>query len=109
MAALVSVLMVPRYGSGAGAGSIHFRRIKRLRASTYGRGIWEFWSDFQAAFSNNPLTVFVGQTAVFAGTLTGSNGYTSSVDLTFNGYGSTVNLSCGTGAPPTCTPSPASV
>ena len=73
--------MVPRYGSGAGAGSIHFRRIKRLRASTYGRGIWEFWSDFQAAFSNNPLTVFVGQTAVFAGTLTGSNGYTSSVDL----------------------------
>jgi len=81
MAALVSVLVVPRYGSGAGAGSIHFRRIKRLRASTYGRGIWEFWSDFQAAFSNNPLTVFVGQTAVFAGTLTGSNGYTSSVDL----------------------------
>ena len=77
----MSVLVVPRYGSGAGAGSIHFRRIKRLRASTYGRGIWEFWSDFQAAFSNNPLTVFVGQTAVFAGTLTGSNGYTSSVDL----------------------------
>jgi len=27
----------------------------------------------------------------------------------FNGYGSTVNLSCGTGAPPTCTSSPASV
>jgi len=62
--------------------------IKRLRASTYGRGIWEFWSDFQAAFSNNPLTVFVGQTAVFAGTLTGSNGYTSSVVSRFELYGS---------------------
>jgi len=27
----------------------------------------------------------------------------------FNGYGSTVNLSCGTGAPPTCTPSSAGI
>ena len=55
--------------------------IKRLRASTYGRGIWEFRSDFQASFSNNPLTAFVGQTAVFLGTLTASSGYNSSVDL----------------------------
>jgi len=55
--------------------------IKRLRASTYGRGIWEFRSDFQASFSNNPLTVFVGQTAVFTGTLTASSGYNASVDL----------------------------
>ena len=55
--------------------------IKRLRASTYGRGIWEFRSDFQASFSNNPLTVFVGQTAVFSGTLTASSGYNASVDL----------------------------
>jgi hypothetical protein len=68
---------------------------KRLRASTYGRGIWEFnlitTPDFQASFSNNPLTVFVGQSAVFNGTLTALNGYSSSVDL-----------SCANPKPPNC-------
>jgi hypothetical protein len=68
---------------------------KRLRASTYGRGIWEFnlitTPDFQASFSNNPLTTFVGQTAVFDGMLTALNGYASRVDL-----------SCAPPKPPTC-------
>src|SRR5205823_12115951 len=46
--------------------------LKRLRAGTYGRGIWE-WNlittpDFQLSISNNPLTVFAGQTAGFSGT-----------------------------------------
>lgn len=73
-----------------------------LRASTYGRGIWQFnlviTPDFNLSALNSPLTVFVGQTATFNGTVTG-----------LNGYASTVTLSCasGTTAPPsTCTPSP---
>ena len=78
---------------------------KRLRASTYGRGVWEFnlitGPDFQASFSTNPLTAFVGQTAVFNGTMTA-----------LNGYANAVNLSCTDGTtpkPPTCSISPASL
>jgi hypothetical protein len=72
---------------------------KKLRASTYGRGMWEFTlvaaPDFELAVSNNPLTVFAGQPAVFNGTL-----------KALNGYNSPVNLSCVSGVtqvPPTCT------
>ena len=78
---------------------------KLLRASTYGRGIWQapliLTPDFNVTFTNAPLTIFPSQTAVF-------NGKLSAV----NGYNSTVNLSCtaGTTAPPsTCTPAPLSV
>ena len=49
---------------------------KKLRASTYGRGIWEFTlaeaPDFQFSIADNSLTTFVGQTATFAVTLTGA-------------------------------------
>ena len=76
-----------------------------LRASTYGRGIWQFnlviTPDFNLSISNSPLTVFVGQTATFNGNISGLNGYTS-----------TVTLSCaaGTTAPPsTCTPLPSTL
>ena len=76
-----------------------------LRASTYGRGIWQFnlviTPDFNLSVLNSTLTAFVGQTATFNGTVTGLNGYTS-----------TVTLSCasGTTAPPsTCTPSPSTL
>ncbi|MGH9516489.1 MAG: hypothetical protein ACRD3P_12530 [Terriglobales bacterium] len=83
----------------------NFGGLKRLRAATYGRGIWE-WNlittpDFQINVSNNPLTVFAAQTATFTGTLSALNGYSSNV-----------NLSCaaaGTSPPQTCTASPASV
>jgi len=75
---------------------------QRLRASTYGRGIWEFnlviTPEFTLSVSNPSLTVFAGQTALFSGTVNGLNGYTS-----------TVTLSCASGntAPPsTCSPSP---
>jgi len=78
---------------------------KKLRASTYGRGVWEFTliaaPDFQFVVANNPLTVFAGQSAIFSGTLQALNGYTSSV-----------NLSCGnlpTPAPPTCSVTPSSL
>ncbi len=70
---------------------------KLLRASTYGRGVWQYnllaVPDFQIAVSNTPLTVFAGGSAVFNGTLTAVNGYNNNVDL-----------SCATGS--TAAPSP---
>jgi len=59
---------------------------KLLRASTYGRGVWQFnliaTPDFQIAVSNTPLTAFAGTTPTFNGTVTAVNGYNSSVTLT---------------------------
>jgi hypothetical protein len=56
-----------------------------LRASTYGRGIWQFnlhaTPDYQLAISNSPLNVLVGQNAVFNGTATALNGYSNSVTM----------------------------
>ncbi len=77
-----------------------------LRASTYGRGVWQFSltagsPDFQIAVSNSPLTAFQGTTATFSGTLTAQNGYNNSV-----------TLSCVAGAnnpPSPCTPNPATL
>ena len=75
---------------------------RKLRVSTYGRGIWEYTlalgPDYTNVISNTPQTIFPGQTATFNGTLTA-----------LNGYASKVNLSC-TGTPPTnCNLSPAQV
>lgn len=79
--------------------------LKRLRAATYGRGIWE-WNlvttpDYQIYVPNSPITVFPGQTATFNGTM-----------FALNGYNSNVALSCATGstiAPQTCTAVPTPV
>jgi large repetitive protein len=78
---------------------------KILRASTYGRGVWQLAltaaPDFEFSIANNSATVFAGQTAVFNGTVLG-----------INGYGSAVNLSCTSGATPlpaTCAMTPSSV
>jgi uncharacterized membrane protein len=79
--------------------------LKRLRAATYGRGIWE-WNlittpDFQLNVSNNPLTIFPSQTATFNGTV-----------YALNSYSNNVNLSCTAGAtnpPPNCSVSPSAV
>jgi hypothetical protein len=78
--------------------------VKRLRASTYGRGIWEVnlitTPDFQMSVSGNPLTAFVGDSAIFSGTITA-----------LNGYASEVNLRCVSGttvAPPNCLIAPSS-
>ena len=58
---------------------------KLLRASTYGRGVWQFnliaTPDFQIAVSNTPLTAFVGTTPTFNGTIMAVNGYNSSITL----------------------------
>jgi len=79
--------------------------LKRLRAATYGRGIWE-WNlvtapDYQIYVANSPITVFAGQTATFNGTL-----------YALNSYNSNVNLNCATGdtvAPQTCAAVPTPV
>lgn len=76
-----------------------------LRASTYGRGIWQFnllmTPDFQLTLSDSQQTISVGQTATFHGTATALNGYSNSV-----------SLSCTAGitpSPSTCSVSPASL
>jgi len=73
-----------------------------LRASTYGRGVWQFnlvtGPDFDIAISNSPLTVFPGQAGELAGTA-----------IAQNGYASAVTLSCIPGVtdpPDVCTPLP---
>ncbi len=73
-----------------------------LRASTYGRGIWQFnlvnTPDFGISVSNSPQTIFLGGTATFNGTASALNGYASSV---------TLSCIAGSTAPPNpCTPSP---
>jgi hypothetical protein len=75
---------------------------KWLRASTYGRGLWQFplvtTPDFVFSVSNTPMTVFAGSSAVFQGRI-----------FSLDGYNSPVNLGCisGTTSPPaTCAPSP---
>ena len=78
---------------------------KLLRASTYGRGVWQFnliaTPDFEIAVSNTPLTAFSGTTPTFNGTI-----------MAVNGYNSSITLSCtpGSTSPPSpCTPNPLSL
>ena len=58
---------------------------KLLRASTYGRGVWQFdvsTPGFEILVSNTPQTVFVGQTATYNGTVNSIDGYSNAVMLT---------------------------
>jgi hypothetical protein len=81
--------------------------LKRLRAATYGRGIWE-WNlitapDFQLSVADNPQTIFAGSTAVFHGTIWARNGYTSSVNLGCTGGNTSPPQTCSTSPPLPCT------
>jgi len=76
-----------------------------LRASTYGRGIWQFnlvsTPDFAILISNTPLTTFPNTNVTFDGTLIAENGYNNSVEL---------SCTPGTSSPPSpCTPNPVSL
>jgi hypothetical protein len=79
-----------------------------LRASTYGRGVWQFpvnaVADYQLAISNTPQTAFPNQTAIFNGTAASINGYASSVTLSCVA-GSTPPPSSCIVSPATLTPS----
>ncbi|MGA2694446.1 MAG: hypothetical protein ABSE92_00195 [Terriglobales bacterium] len=59
---------------------------KLLRASTYGRGVWETplvaTADFQITVSNNPLTAFTGTQGVFQITVNALNGYSGNIQFT---------------------------
>jgi hypothetical protein len=78
---------------------------RKLRVSTYGRGIWEFAvavaPDFTNAISDSPQTIFPSQNATFHGTLAVQNGYNSAVNLTCTAGG--------TPPPTTCTLNPTQV
>src|SRR5262249_29217635 len=57
---------------------------KLLRASTYGRGVWEFplSPDYSLTISNSSMIVFPNQSVpAFNGTITALGGYSSRVDL----------------------------
>ena len=76
--------------------------VKRLRASTYGRGMWQSTlssgPDYQVSIPASSQTIFVGQTSTFSGTV-----------AAFNNYSNTVTLTCAastTQPPSTCTISP---
>jgi hypothetical protein len=75
---------------------------KLLRASTYGRGVWQFpisvTPDYAMAVDKLQVFSFPNQTTAFTGNLFGLFGYSNSVAL-----------SCGTGAPPSCTAPPIGV
>jgi hypothetical protein len=78
---------------------------KLLRASTYGRGVWQFdlisTPDFQIAIPTATLTAFASTTPTFNGTVTAVNGYNNSVTLT---------CTAGSTNPPSpCTPAPATL
>lgn len=78
---------------------------KKLRASTYGRGIWEFnlvtTPDFDIVPSQATVEVLVNSAGTFNATATALNGYTNAV---------TLNCTAGATQPPSgCTPSPGTV
>jgi hypothetical protein len=80
----------------------------RLRASTYGRGVWEMplaspaTPDYAVTISNPNLLTYPGQPVTFNGVLSA-----------FSGYSSGVNISCDGGIggplPSVCTPSQAGI
>jgi hypothetical protein len=76
-----------------------------LRASTYGRGIWQFnlviTPDFEISVSGSPMTAFSGQTTTFNGTASALSGYASSVTLSC--------IAGATAAPSTCSVSPSAL
>ena len=77
----------------------NYAGTKKLRVSTYGRGVWEYGlatgPDYTNVISNTPQTIFPAQAATFNGTLTA-----------LDGYASAVLLSCTGGVPGTCSLNP---
>src|SRR4029077_8629314 len=76
----------------------NFAGQKLLRASTYGRGIWQFSllsaRDFGIAIADTPQTVSSIQTATFNGTVTAQGGFTDSITLTCTAGGTSPPSTC---------------
>jgi hypothetical protein len=85
----------------------NFSGTKKLRASTYGRGLWEFTlaegPDYQFTSPANVLTTSAGQSAAFSVSLLAENNFNSPVNLTCIPRSPTLP------APPTCLIAPATV
>ena len=86
-------------------GIFNSQGTKLLRASTYGRGIWQYplitTPDFVFSGLSSSATIFGGQSAAFSGEL-----------IALNGYNSNVDLSCvkgSTAPPPKCAVQPSSL
>jgi hypothetical protein len=83
----------------------NFGGTKKLRASTYGRGIWEFTlaegPDFQFTSPDSVLTAFAGQNAAFSVSLLAQDNFNSPVNLTCIPRSPTLP------APPSCAVTPA--
>lgn len=76
---------------------------KRLRAGSYGRGVWE-WNlvttpDFQIEITDSQQTILAGQSATFTGGVYARNGYTNEVAITCTADA--------TAAPQVCSATPA--
>ncbi len=73
----------------------------RLRAATYGRGVWEMslpgslFPDFTIQITNTSLAVYPSATATFQGTLTSLYGYGKTVSLSCYAGGGAVPQQCG--------------
>jgi large repetitive protein len=76
----------------------------RLRASTYGRGIWEIpispSAGYTMAISNPDLFAFAGQTATYNGSITAFNGYTNSINITCTSGATAPPSTCPTSGSP---------
>ena len=85
----------------------NFSGTKKLRASTYGRGLWEFTlaegPDYQFTSPANVLTTPAGESAAFSVSLLAVNNFNSPVNLTCIPRSPTLP------APPTCLIAPATV
>ena len=73
--------------------------LKKLRASTYGRGVWEYTlgPDFSVSVTATPTSTVAAQNVTWSGALTAWNGYTG-----------TVNLAC-VDSPPNCSINPSTI
>ncbi|MGB9107032.1 MAG: hypothetical protein WCC59_19910 [Terriglobales bacterium] len=82
----------------------------RLRASTYGRGIWEIpispGAGYTMAISNPGLFAFAGQTATYNGNIAAFNSYTSPINVTCTSGGSAPPSTCPNSGGPVVVSSP---
>ncbi len=73
----------------------------RLRAATYGRGVWEIplpgssFPDFSIQMTSTTLAVYPSATATFQGMLTSLNGYAKTVSLSCYAAGGVLPQQCG--------------
>jgi hypothetical protein len=106
------------YGPASGVGALPDVAVTRLRifgkqklrASTYGRGVWETSlassADYELVVSDpTAITLFPAQTSNFQGTLTSFNNYASNVGISCSSSGPPLPATCqGSTVPLTATP-----